>query len=267
MKLQDAFAIAAAFAGLASAGCASNPPVHELRTYANEAFAREEYKRAIAFDEEILRRQPDDYAATFQKAVAQDRIGLAADAHADYSRAIELDPEAAKPRLYRANLALKTNHVDAAISDVQAVRGLRLETHEAVAALCLEGTIHQKKGDWAGALKTYRRAIAAGRSDPDPATQKHTRDALHNASESSYRLGGFDEAAALYTEHVAAKARADEPVTEDDHYTLGVLHYLRGDFERSRAAFGRVSAARKRQAAKLLNDEGFFARETAAVVK
>ena len=247
-----------ASAGLV-AGCSSVTPVQELRTHANESFAREEYKRTVAFDTEILRRTPDDWSATVQRGVAYDRLGHVSDAQADYTRAIELKPDAAMPRLYRANLALKSNNIELASQDVKAVSTVELEPHEQIAALCLEGTISQRRADWAGALRPYGKAIEVGRNAPDPASQKHYRDALNNAAECHYRMGNFDRASALFTEHVQAKARADEPVTEDDHYTMGVLNYLRGDFPRAKSHFDKVSPGKKKQAAKLLNDEGFFA--------
>jgi tetratricopeptide (TPR) repeat protein len=254
---EHALAFAVLAAGLFS-GCSSAPPVEELRSHANESFAREEYKRTVAFDNEILRLNPEDYNATVQRGVAYDRIGSVADAQADFSRAIELQPEAPLPRLYRANLALKLNRADMATSDIQALQGLELENHEQVATLCLAGTAAQKRGDWAGALKNYQTAIDAGKNDPDPTTQKHVRDALNNASECQYRLGRFDHAEKLYGDVVKAKYQAEEPITEGDHYTLGVLNYLKGDFSKAKQHFAKVSPAKKKQAAKLLNDEGFF---------
>ncbi len=251
-----AFALAAA--ALAPAGCASAPPVDELRGHANESFEREEYKRTVAFNSEILRLQPNDFHATLQRGVAYDRLGAVSDAAGDYSRAIELDPDEALPHLYRANLALKTNRVDLATEDLRALEGAELEKHEHVAALVLAGTVAQKKGDTAGAIRPYRQAIEMGRGDPDPATSEHYRDALNNAAECYYRVGNFDQSGALYSELIQAKDRAEEPVTEDDWYTLGVLNYLKGDFTKSRAAFNKVSPARRKVAAKALNDEGFF---------
>ena len=98
----------------------------------------------------------------------------------------------------------------------------------------LDKTVHQRRGDWHGALRSYRSAVDVGRQSPDAASQKHYRDALFNASEVQYRLGNFDQASALYGEHLQAKVRADEPITEEDHYAMGVLNYLKGDFAKAR---------------------------------
>ncbi len=262
MKTTTAGAFAALLAAAAiGAGCSSlgSKSIEELRVHADEAFQREEYKRAIAFDTEILRRQPADYKATIQRGVAYDRIGAVSDAHQDFARAIELNPSAGLPRLYRANLALRTGQVEAAASEVDSLRTLELEPHERVAALVLEGTVAQARGDLARALGAYERAIELGRADPDPATAEHYRDALNNASECTYRMGMFDRSAELYQELLDAKARAGEPIVEDDHYTFGLLCYLRGDFARAREHFAQVSPARRKEAARLLNDESFFA--------
>jgi Flp pilus assembly protein TadD len=244
-------------AGLA-AGCSSAQPIGELRTHADESFQREEYKRTVAFDTEILRRDPNDFGATVQRGVAYDRLGDSSDAQADFTRAVELQPDASLPRLYRANLALKVKQPDMAIQDIQALQGMELEKHEQIAMLCLAGTTAQEKGDWSTAVRPYRQAIEIARSDPDPATQKHYRDALNNASECYYRLGNFDQASALYGEVIQSKQRQEQPVGEDDWYTMGILNYLRGDFPSARANFAHVSPARQKQAAKVLNDDGFF---------
>jgi tetratricopeptide (TPR) repeat protein len=244
-----------------SAGCSGfgSKSTDELRIHADEAFQREEYKRAIAFDSEILRREPGDYRATLQRGVAYDRLGAVPDAAQDYGRAIELDPEAGAPRLYRANLALRTGQIQAAEEDVAALASLKLPRTQQVAALVIQGTLAQEKGDVATALGAYNRAIEIGRGDPDPATGDHYRDALNNASECYYRMGLFDRAASLYEELMDAKVRAGEPATEDDRYTMGVLCYLRGDFARARQEFAQVSPERRKKAAQLLNDESFFA--------
>jgi tetratricopeptide (TPR) repeat protein len=259
MAVPLAAALAAA-SGLVS-GCAGmgSKSTQELRAHADEAFVREEYKRAIAFDTEILRRSPDDYTATLQRGVCYERIGSVADAQQDYTRAVDLDQQAGLPRLYRANLALKTGQVEAASADVQALSGMDLPKHERLAALVTEGTYAQARGDYTGALRSYKTAVDMGRGDPDPAIAQHYRDALNNAAECYYRLGIFDRAADLYAELIQAKDRASEPVTEDDHYTFGVLSYLRGDFARARAQFANVSPERRKKAAEVLNDEGFFA--------
>lgn len=260
------FTTAARFAALiaastALAGCSGfgKKSTEELRAHANEAFVREEYRRAIAFDTEILRREPDDYQATLQRGVAFDRLGSVADAQHDYTRAIELAPEAGLPRLYRANLALKTGQVEAAAGDVRTLEALDLPKHERVAAFVLQGTFSQRKGDYTSALRSYAQAIEAGRGDPDPATAQHFKDALHNGAECYYRLGAFDRAGELYAELIQAKTRDGESLGEDDCYTFGVLCYLRGDFAGAREMFAKVSPERRRKAAQLLNDEGFFA--------
>jgi tetratricopeptide (TPR) repeat protein len=247
-------------ASTAIAGCSfGRKSTEELRAHANEAFVREEYKRAVAFDTEILRREPNDYQATIQRGVAYDRLGSVSDAQQDSTTAIELAPEAGLPRLYRANLALKSGQVEAASGDVQALDSLDLPKHERVAAFVLQGTFMQRKGDHTSALRCYAQAIEAGRGDPDPATSQHFRDALHNSAECYYRMGAFDRAAELYAELIQTKTRDGDELTEDDCYTFVVLRYLRGDFGKAREMFGHVSPERRRKAAQLLNDEGFFA--------
>lgn len=262
MKATTARVLAALMAaGALSAGCSGwgSKSIDELRVHADEAFQREEYKRAIAFDSEILRRNPGDYRATIQRGVAYDRLGAVSEAQQDFGKAIELAPNEGLPRLYRANLSLRAGQPEAAEADVAALQALELPRHETVAAIVLRGTLAEKKGDRAGALAAYRQAIELGRVDPDPATAEHYRDALNNASECYYRMGLFDRAAELYSELLDAKIRGGVEIGEDDHYTMGLLCYLRGDFAHARAEFAQVSPERRKKAAEALNDESFFA--------
>ncbi len=250
------------FVAAAGAGCGGigSLSTEELRVHADEAFAREEYKRAIAFDDEILRRDPTDFEATLQRGVSYDRIGSQAEASADFGRAVEIDPASPLPRLYRANLALRGNTPAGAQEDVRTLLTMELTGHERIAALVLAGTMAQKKGDLRGALARYIEAVQLGRGvENDAFTAKHYRDACYNGSEVCYRLGMFARASELYVEYAVAKQKSDEPLVEEDHYTLGVLFYLTGDFGKSKWHFGKVSAGAREKAAKVLNDEAFFA--------
>jgi Flp pilus assembly protein TadD len=84
IPLVAAIAASGLFAGCSGFGSKST---EELRAHADEAFLREEYKRSVAFDTEILRREPNDYKATIQRGVAYERLGSASDANQDYARA------------------------------------------------------------------------------------------------------------------------------------------------------------------------------------
>lgn len=251
-------------AALGAPGCRSTPTTEQLRTHADEAFARGEYERAVKFDDEILRRAPEDYGATLQRGVASDRLGDQAQAAADYGRAVELKPDQGLPRLYRANLYIKSGQVESASDDVTTLLSSDLPKHERVAALVIAGTHARKRGELNTAVRYYRQGIETGRGEPDPFTARHYRDALYNAAECYYLLGTFDDAKRMYSQYVAEKEAVEEPVTEGDHYNLGVLNYLVGDFKRAKAHFARVSSERRKQAAELLNDQPFFAAMDAA---
>src|SRR5207245_7036292 len=106
---------------------------------------------------------------------------------------------------YRANLALKSGQTAAASGDVQALGGMELPKHERIAALVVEGTFQQKKGDATAALRAYKQAVDLGRGDPDPTIAQHFRDALNNASECYFKLGIFDRSAELFAELIQAK--------------------------------------------------------------
>ncbi len=247
-------AIAAITSGCAGMRAMSD---REVYTYADEAYVRGDYKRAITFYSEMVRRRKAHAEVFARRGVAYDRIGQPYAALADLEQAIDRaphSPAANLARLYHANIALRQGELDKAQADLAAIPIEQLDPHEQVAALTLKGTLLQKRGDLGNAIAVYKEAIEIGRKSHRRA-RKHYLDALYNAASCYYRLGAFDEAAALYGEFVARKPT----ITDEDHYTLGLLLYLNGDFENARAHFRHVDPERRAEAAKVLNDDAFFA--------
>lgn len=240
-------------------GCASvSRSDAELRVAADDALRTQQYARVLALDSELLKRSPDDFDSSLQRAIAFDRLGRQGVAYADYSRAIELEPKAALPRLYRANLSLKMGQTEAALTDLGVLNGLTLKPNEQVAQHTLRGTALQLQKRYGAALASYRRAVQIGGRDPDIHSGKHYRDALHNQAACQYHLGDFRGALQSMQKKVKAMQLAGTPVGEEEHYMIGLFSYLAGDFVQARAHFVRVSPARRQKAAKILDDEGFF---------
>ncbi|MHC4389741.1 MAG: tetratricopeptide repeat protein [Planctomycetota bacterium] len=261
MNLRDASRalLLAMVAAAPLAGCASTEQTDgQLRSAANEALRHREYERVIAIDDELIRRQPGDFDATLQQAIAFDRLGRTNVAMAGYSKAIAANPSAVVPRLYRANLALKVGNTDLALDDMRNAEGLASSPSEKIAVATLSGTVFQVRKDYGSAVQQYLRAIATGRRASDLRSSKHYRDALHNAAQCFYYLGDFKSALQSMDEKVTAVKRAGARLTEDDYYMLGLLSYRTGDFDASRDHFANVSPARRRKAAEVLEDESFF---------
>ncbi|RME74798.1 MAG: hypothetical protein D6776_04485 [Planctomycetota bacterium] len=245
------------------AGCTSMRAMssREIRIYGDEAFHREAYQRAIAFYEELERRGKASAEVTARAAIAYDQLHKPELARAKFEAALERNPDLAIARLYLADIALREGQLEGAERQLEQLDESKLSQHDRVVANTIRGSILMHRDNPAQAVVAYGRAIDLGRRSPS--ATRHYLDALEGAAGAYYRLGMFDRAADLYTELVSAKQAAREPVTENDHYTLGVLHYLRGDFEAARAELGQVSAERRARAAEVLNDDTFFQQDNA----
>ncbi|GIW70621.1 MAG: hypothetical protein KatS3mg102_0163 [Planctomycetota bacterium] len=262
MKLRVAIRVAAALALAAGlGGCATLGSMSDIEvwTLGDEALYRGEHKAAIAYYDELLRRNPENAAVLARRGLAHDRTGNEAQAREDYTAAIARAPQAPLPYLYRANLALRGGQAEAALADVAALDALPLDPHDRAAALVLGGAAWAQRGEFARAVAAYERAIELGRRDPSPLLRKHYQDALYNAAHAYYHLGAFDRAAAAYRELLRSKAQHRQPVTPQDHYALGVLLYLSGDFAGARQHLAQAPAERRAKAAEALGDPGFFA--------
>jgi tetratricopeptide (TPR) repeat protein len=263
LKSAPALALLALLALLAAAasGCAGMGSMsdQEVRTYGDEAFHREDYRRAVTFYSELSKRGEADAAVYARRGVSFERLGEPGQARTDLGRAVDLDPASALPRLYRANLEVKQGDATAAEADVAALEAMPLRGHDRVAALVLRGTVLQARGDLPRAVVAYDQAAEEGRRGSGRLVRGHYQDALYNASGCYYRMGAFDRAATVYGELVATKAQARQAITADDHYAMGLLLYLSGDFQGAGQHFEHVPPERRARAAEVLNDQGFFA--------
>lgn len=264
--MASATALLAAFL-LLPAGCKTVEPrpISVVEADAQGAFEQGDWGTVEAMDSEIIDRTGGWYRSFVRRGVARAYLGNGGGALGDFEAALTERPEAAMPRLYRAELNLAGGNTAAASEDVNAILAAgpaALSAHERIILLYIAGEIAEARGQLLDALRSYRLAIDAGEADPDAWVRKHYRDALYAAASVEYRLGNFAGSLALMERYESSVRRAGSSLSEDDAYTMGVTAYLAADFAKARQYMSQVSEARRQAAGEALDDPGFFAAAT-----
>ena len=113
----------------------------------------------------------------FAKGQLNERRGLAADAFADYERAVAANPADARSHAYLATAALRLRKLDVAAAEFQRAFDMGFQPADAQVGL---GRVAELRGDRVAAIEAYRHALAL-----DPS--------LAAAREGLARLGGKQE--------------------------------------------------------------------------
>jgi tetratricopeptide (TPR) repeat protein len=153
------------------------------------------YEEAVAFHTAQLEQTPNDVDTLLNRGNAYFRQGDMERAVADFTRALELRPDAATYR--RRGLArVRLQALDAAIADYD--EALKLSPHD-VEALVNRGLAHAQKNDHAKAISDFTEALR---------TTPRDEAVLFNRANSYYVLRDYDRAIADYSEVSSATSRA-----------------------------------------------------------
>jgi tetratricopeptide (TPR) repeat protein len=176
----------------------------------------------IAEHTAALEIDPHQVTVFVNRGTAYARQGELDKAIADYTRALELQPDAALYRR-RALAHARKRALDEAIADY--TESLRLEPRNAEAH-ANRGLVYAQKNDHEHALADYNEALRQNPRDPI---------LLFNRGNTHYARGDHNLALADYTEVIRLDSR-----NLWAHSNRGKLHVLRGDYARAVADFTRV---------------------------
>jgi len=231
------------------------------RKTADHALARGDFPKAAEAYSAILEHSENDYASILGRGLAYERTGQTKAAMEDYSRALQLRPDAFWPRIYRAGLALKLGEADAAQQDIGRLMSHsfgRLTAHKQVLVLGTSGLVQRAKGRPEEALQDFQRAIEIVKRNSPLLQLPHYTDVLYCAAQTNYEMGRFQKALDNFQAYVNVKKKLGQPITPEDDYNLAVLTYLLGKFDESRAYFLKVSPQQRQKALTILDDEEFL---------
>ncbi|HEU4326242.1 MAG TPA: tetratricopeptide repeat protein [Roseiflexaceae bacterium] len=116
----------------------------------------DDLRQAEAAYTEVIRLQPEDAAAYYNRGNARSEQGDKAGAIADYTKAIRLQPSFAEPYLNRGAVRSEQGDKAGAIADY--TEAIRFKPDYAVAYFN-RGAIRSEQGDKAGAIADYTEAI------------------------------------------------------------------------------------------------------------
>jgi len=187
------------------------------------------HEEALRDYDATIRWSPPYHEPHFNRAQAFAALGKREEALADYDRALVLAPDFLEARLNRACLLFERGQLDAARADVD--HALRLAPANA-RALCLRGLLETKRGRLDAARESFTEAIAADRSLADAWANRATiafkrgdrEAALHDLTE-ALRLR--EDAAAFYNRGRVLEAEGRWREADDDY--ARALALARGD--------------------------------------
>lgn len=229
----------------------------DLWSRSDQAFDSGSYGDTISYYDELIRRDPEDAQAYLMRGAAHERTGDVREAGRDYRKAADLGET--RGLFFSANLNIVTGNTGAAEDDLTRLRDLPLGPRDRTIQLTLLGTLRLRQGEYRMAAQNLERAIESGRGQYDAA--RHVRDAHYNASEAYYQLGDFQRAYEHYAAYagVSEGESADGSLGGEDHYMLGLLAYLAGDFAEADAHLAHADPDLVADAAKVLDDPSFGA--------
>ncbi len=132
---------------------------HKARAYNNRGFAyvnKGDLESAIADFSRAIQIQPDDFSAYNNLANIYDKKGSLDEAIAYYTKAIKINPHNAEIYNNRANMYAKKDNLNGAIADY--TKALRIN-RKAAKAYNNRGRLYQLKGNLEDAIADYTKAI------------------------------------------------------------------------------------------------------------
>jgi len=230
--------------------------VAALESKATTSLQAGDYKRALVYLDELLRRDGKDTRTRMRRAMAREQTGAEKAALEDYDAVVALGDK--KALLSSTNLRLKLGDLAAAEKDLLALRDVALDPHERVAQLTLIGTLRLKQGSPKLAVQSLEEACKLGRKSEDSFSRKHLRDAHYNAAYAYYQLGDFDPACEHMESYRAVSERVGAQLDGNDYAMLCLLHYMNGDMDTARGYLAKASPDWRAKAAEAFDDPAFF---------
>lgn len=234
----------------------------ELWLRAEDHSRASEHADSLAYLDELLRRNGEDYRALVLRGVAHSELDETTPALSDLMMAIEIAPSRAPARLQRASLAIKSGNFVTAEVDLAALLEIStsLDTHDQMALHVLVGTLRFRQERAADALRSYEKAIDLGQQ-PGMWTIKHYQDALYNAAQVHFEARqDFAAAWKHYSQYVEVRQKQGLGLVSEDHYVLGMLAYLRGDFSLAQEHLAEAPGEQTNRLLEEFDDRGFFKR-------
>jgi Flp pilus assembly protein TadD len=193
--------------------------VEPLAELAELAIAERQPDAAVDRVERQMARAPKSGAIPQLLGRLHERRGDTQRAEAAYLKALEIQPTMASPYVALARLYSNSGKHDQALRNV--AEALKRRPKD-LGAQMLQGIVYEQKGDVAGAMKAYEKALAL---NPRFALAANNLAYL-------YSEHGGDKNRALALAELAREMAPDEPRISD---TLGWILYRRGVYQRALA--------------------------------
>jgi len=178
---------------LVATGCDRNPKTlrQKFVVKGNDYFQREKYKEASIMYRRALQQDLRYAEAWYRLGLVNLKLGMAGEAHKDFSRAIDLDPKNQDAAISQGDLVVAAYHADpqgnvmAKAEANEIIKGLLKRNPNSFDAHRLEGTLAAIDRDYPKAIEELKKANAVSPDHPE---------IIYLLMQSLIASGGADEA-------------------------------------------------------------------------
>lgn len=186
-------------------------------TYVSQAIHCEQkgdYAAAISYWDKVIKSNPNDAVAYYNRGYDKNQLGQFAQAEADYNKAIENDSAYLAAYVDRAFVHIRRDNSLAALHDANKALALKYWSND---GSFMELVINPE----------YQSALSS-KNPPDP--QYSVYDILARRGDAYYGLDSLDQAFEDYNRCIEANEYADW-----GYYKRGFIHYRMGQYDKARA--------------------------------
>jgi tetratricopeptide (TPR) repeat protein len=184
-----------------------------------------DYAQAIADFTKAIELDPNNATAYFNRGLAQVNLGDPEQAIADFTKAIELDPDHALAYNNRGDVYYKAGDYAQAIADF--TKAIELDPNDAIAYFH-RGSVYDEQNNYEEAIADFTKAIELKH---DPLSWPY-----FNRGTVYYEQNDYEEAIADYTKAI----ELDYDPLSRPYFNRGNAYYKLGDYEQAIADFTKV---------------------------
>jgi len=224
------------------------PGVNEYEM-GKKAYEQENYVHAVQYQDQWLAKHPNYAAAYVERGRAYDKLGRYDEALLDYSKALEANPSALRPQVYKAGALVAMGRGKEARQNVEAIMlnpGFSaMGPYEQFLSILLDGQFKLQDRDNQAALDSFNSALQIYEVNTTVFLNYKSphihRVALRNRAVAAGGLNEFEQAVEDLEEYLKINESYGYETTAEDYKALALAYYMTEQYEKSREILSKLS--------------------------